>query len=139
MLLFAADLGKEAAQVGVRAGLTVLESSILGAITLVSTLLTVWAIWKLSKVQDQRVSDLEKQNDKMQELVMKMTGTFAEVSKSLDSMGEAADSSERALGELKSAVNGVVMEAVRSLRSHYRDPRWSPSGGIPAVQQPKEK
>lgn len=139
MLLFAADLGKEAAQVAVRSGLTVLESSILGAITLVSICLTVWSISKLSKVQDQRVSDLEKQNDKMQELVTKMTSTFAEVSKSLDSMGDASEESERALGELKNSINGVVMEAVRSLRSYHRDPRWTPASGMPAVQQPKEK
>lgn len=136
MLLYAPDLGKEAAQVAVRSGLTVLESSILGAITLVSICLTVWAVSKLSKVQDQRVADLEKQSEKLREVVIQMTTTFADVSKALDGMSEAADKNSQALSELKGATNGVVMEAVRNLRGHYRDPRWTPAGGIPVVQPP---
>lgn len=122
MFFYTADLGKEAAQVAVRSGLTVLESSILGAITLVSICLTVWSIVKLSKVQDLRVKDLERSNDRMELLVTKLTTTLSELSASIDKSVEETRRNERALDDLKVSVDGVVRDALTTLRAFGRSP-----------------
>ena len=66
--------------VAVRAGLTLIESSILGAITTLAVIIAAWAVWKLSKVQDARVRDLERCSERMEGLAERMAGTLREAS-----------------------------------------------------------
>jgi uncharacterized membrane protein len=114
---------KEATQVVARSGLTILESSILGAITLVALGVAAVCVWKLSKVQDQRAADMSKANERMEQLVTKMTVVFAEFNNSLNNLARAEEQGQAALATLKQSVDTVVYEAVRGGR------RYSPPQG----------
>jgi hypothetical protein len=99
--------------VGVKAGLSILESSILGAIAILAIAITGWAIFKLSHVQDLRVADQKAINDKMEKLIEKMTTAFSEINNTLGNLVTSDKDSQGVLLGLKGSLDGVIMEAIR--------------------------
>jgi hypothetical protein len=110
MLAFASE---EVVGVGVKAGLSILESSILGAIAILAIAITGWAIFKLSHVQDLRVADQKAINDKMEKLIEKMTTAFSEINNTLGNLVTSDKDSQGVLLGLKGSLDGVIMEAIR--------------------------
>lgn len=113
---------KDAVEAGVKAGLTVLESSILGAIAILAITISTWAVYKLSKVQDKRVADQVAMNDKMERLIEKMTTAFSEMNNSLYNLVQAEKDGQALMSALKTSVDGIIMEAIRRIGPSYGPP-----------------
>lgn len=114
------------AEVVARSGLTLIESGVLGAVTAGAVGLAVWAVLRASKVQDQRVQDLERMSERVEQLTIKMTSTFADTSNSINNLALA-------WRDAKATLDSVVMEAIRRSGSsrNYSPPSGTPRrGGI---------
>lgn len=73
MLLAAAFQVKDATEVGIKAGLTVLESSLLGALAILCLLIGVVGVWLSYRTQNARVADQKKMSGKLEELIREQT------------------------------------------------------------------
>lgn len=129
MFHFFLDPAREATQVAARSGLSLLESSILGAITLLSIGLAIWSVVKSFSIQDKRAQDLERYNERLSSVVTKMTETFADVSNSLDNLIQSERDGNFVLQGVKNSLDIVVLEAVRALRGNTPQSTKIPSRG----------
>lgn len=122
-LMTALQPAKGLTEVAVKGGLSLVESSILGAITVVAVGIAIFAIWKLSRVQDARVSDREKlssEKDKLlSELITlnnKMTETFSATKSSIDELRSSEREGQEVLRGVRQSLDTVVLEAVKRRR-----------------------
>ena len=113
---------EQIASTSAKAGLSILESSILGAITVLAFAIAIFAIWKLVKVQDQRVKDKESTNDKMEKLMEKFITTFSKMENALTNLTQAEKDGQALLQSMKQSQETIILEAVRG-----RSP--APGGG----------
>jgi len=129
-MLLAAWIGPaaEAVELAGKSGLSIIASSLLGAITVLSIIVTIFAVWMLNHVQNERVADqkqlserMEKASERQEKLVEKMTGTFAGVKNALDNLTQTEKDTQAFLRELKTSMDGVIRDAVR--RSSTPAPR----------------
>jgi uncharacterized membrane-anchored protein YhcB (DUF1043 family) len=111
--------GTEAAELAGKSGLSVMESSLLGAIAILSLVVAIFSVWKLNRVQNERVADqkqlserMEKASERQEKLVEKMTGTFAGVKNALDNLTQTEKDTQFVLRDLKSSMDGVIRDAV---------------------------
>lgn len=114
----------EAAELAGKSGLSVLESSLLGAIAVLSLVVAAFSVWKLNRVQNERVADQKQLNERMEKaferqesLVEKMTGTFSGVKNALDNLTQTGKDTQSLLREFKGTMDGVIRDAVRSRSS----------------------
>jgi len=105
--------GAQAADAASKAGLSVVESSLLGAIAVLSLLVAIFSVWRLNVVQNLRVEDQRKMSERMEKLTEKLTTTFSEFSNTMTNLNQTEKDGQQLLRELKSSVDSVVLEAVR--------------------------
>lgn len=103
----------EGAELAGRSGLNVLESSLLGAITVLSLLVAIFAVWKLNRVQNDRVEDQKQMSERMEKLGTQLASTFSETKNTLNNLTEAEKEGQELLQQLKSSIDNVIMAAVR--------------------------
>lgn len=108
---------RAAAEVGKAAGLSVIESSILGASAILFLLVAVVAVWRLSKVQDKRAEDAEKHSIRMEALADRMLSTISKFDKTIDKLVEA----ERASQETQRTQNDILLQMKQSQDTIIRD------------------
>jgi len=119
-VLLALQPGKVVAEQAAKGGLTVLESSLLGAIVVLCLGVAILSVWKLIKVQDARIEDRERERqgrDKIQaELIAlneRMIETFTALKASIDKLRESERDGQEMLRGVRQSLDSVVLEAVR--------------------------
>jgi hypothetical protein len=117
-LLAMAGPAAEAAELAGRSGLSVLESSLLGAIAVLCLVVAIFAVWKLNKVQNERVEDQKQMSGRMEKLAEKLVSTFSETNNALSNLTQAEKDGQALMQQLKSSIDGVIMAAVRRGSSH---------------------
>lgn len=115
---FMSGPGAEAAELAGRSGLTLLESSLLGAIAVLSLLVAIFAVWKLNRVQNERVEDQKQMSERMEKLADRLVSTFSETNSALQNLTQAEVQGQALMQQLKSSIDGVIMAAVRRGSSH---------------------
>jgi len=110
---------EEAANAASKAGLSIIESSLLGAITVLALTLAVVAIWKVLKVQDARVADVTsstKDRDQILaeiiDLNKRMIETFSSMKASIDRLCDSEQQGQEVLRGMRQAMDTVVLSAV---------------------------
>ena len=89
LFLSALMQAKDVAETGAKAGLTLIESSALGAVLVVSIVINILIIRTLIRVQDRRVDDKEKDGERNGKLNEKLVTVFSEFKNSLDNLTAA--------------------------------------------------
>lgn len=93
------------ADVAVKAGTTLIESGVLGALLIVSVLINVALGWVTIRTMNKRVEDTKRLAD----LSEKMVSTFAEVNGTLDNMEQGDKTQSAALQGLASTMNSILL------------------------------
>jgi hypothetical protein len=124
-MLLAAQV-PQAADTAKSAGLTLIESGILGTLLVFAVSVAAFAIWKLNKVQDLRVEDQKKMSERMEGLVQKLTLTFSEMNNSIVNLTSAEKEGQAVMQAMKTSMDGVIMEAVRRSGRSYGPPPNEP-------------
>lgn len=122
----------------------IVKDSVLGALLVVAVGLCVWAVLRLSSVQNKRVADqkqmnerMEKSQEKMASLIEKMTDAFTGHKAALDRLSDTEKSQTETMVHLcskmegvQSTIDSVVRDAVR------RAPRrsYTPGSGRPPTR-----
>ena len=119
-LLLLAGPAAEAAELAGKSGLNILESSLLGAIAVLSLVVAIFSVWKLNRVQNERVADqkqlsdrMEKASERQEKLVEKMTSTFSGVKNALDNLTQTEQQTQGLLRSMQQSMDGVIRDAVR--------------------------
>jgi hypothetical protein len=99
-----------------KASTSLIEYGVVGSVLVVVMAVCVWSVWKLCKTQDLRVADQQQLNAKMEGLLEKMITVFSEMKSSLEQLTKAEAEGQKVLQALKTAVDEVIKEAVRSRR-----------------------
>lgn len=107
----------QAVDTAARAGLTLIESGILGTVTVIFALAAGFALWKLNKVQDLRVSDQKDMSERMEKLVTQMTSAFGEMKNSIDNLISTDKEGQTALQSVQQSIDGVIRDAVKGRSS----------------------
>lgn len=114
---------------------SIIRETMLGAIAVGACLLAIWAIRSLKTVQDDRVSDKEKdatrqetQNDKDRLVQGEQTKAIAALAEAQREHTRALERNTTAMDANTRAVDGVVREAVSGRRA------TGISGGFPAAR-----
>ena len=129
LLASAAMQAKEVAEVGGTAGLSIIESSILGALLILSVVLNIWLVKTVIGVQDKRIDDKDTDSKRIEKLNEKLITVFSEFKNSLDNLTAAEMSGQGILQSVKQALDTVILEAVRGRGSLGRGPTSPPGGG----------
>jgi hypothetical protein len=124
-MLLAAQV-PQAADTAKSAGLTLIESGILGTLLVFAVSVAAFAVWKLNKVQDLRVEDQKKMSERMEGLVQKLTLTFSEMNNSIVNLTSAEKEGQAVMQAMKTSMDGVIMEAVRRSGRSYGPPPNEP-------------
>jgi hypothetical protein len=104
---------KEAAEAGARAGLTIVESSILGALLILSVALNIWAISILIKVQNKRVDDKERDATRLQDLNQKLITVLSGLENAVENLAKAEKEGQGVLQGVKQSLDTVILAAVQ--------------------------
>lgn len=119
------------AEVAVKAGTTLIESGVLGALLVVSLLGNVALVWLAFRAMNLRVEDTKRTSD----LSEKMVTTFAQVNGTLASLNDASKTQAVALQSLTSTMNTILMSALTrpGIISHGTPPQGNNQlpGGTP--------
>lgn len=117
-----------------KAGLSLAESSILGAATVFFCIIAGLAVYKLSLVQDRRAADAKGYSErieglllKMGELNNKMATTFASMENALTNLVQVEKDGQALLQSMKNSFDTVIRDAVVG-RGGYR---YGPSSSDP--------
>lgn len=128
MLAFAGP-GSEVVRTGVKAGLGVVESGLLGAFAVMCLVVSGVCVWQLIRVQNKRVADQKQLNDhmerareKMEGLIEKMTEAFSGHRAALDRLTEAEKAQTETLRDLASKFEGVRTTMDSVIRDAVRNP-----------------
>lgn len=123
VLLFAAMQAKEVAEAGSRAGLSIVESSILGALLILSVILNIWLVSTVIKVQNSRIADKDKDSKRIEDLNTKLITVFGEMKNSLDNLTAAETTGQGVLQSVKQSLDTVILSAVQgNLRTGHSPP-----------------
>ena len=125
LLLSATLQGKAAAEVGTSAGLSIIESSILGALLLLSVGLNIWLMKTVIDVQNKRIDDKDADSKRIEKLNGKLITVFGEMKNSLDNLTAAEISGQGILQSVKQSLDTIILAAVQAGRS------LRPGGGAP--------
>lgn len=157
MLALLVDGPAEVVTKAAETALGTIAQTALGAITIVAIGIAIWAVKKLSSVQDDRTKDAKESADKHEKLIEKMLEVQTGMARAIDAVTAAenagtAVSREQniALAQIKQTLEGTIRDAIRANRpnsSGYRDdsvrpqpaPQTSPSvqrrpGDLPPPQ-----
>ena len=112
--LSAAMQGKEAAEAGASAGLSIIESGILGALLILSVVLNIWLIRTVIGVQNLRISDKDGDSKRIEALNSKLVEIFSGVKNSLDNLTLAEKEGQGILKSVKQSLDTVILAAVQA-------------------------
>lgn len=87
-------------EVATKAGTTVIETGVLGALLILAVLAIVVLVWLLVRLQNARVEDAKKSG----EVSADMVKTFTEVNKTLEDLDEGIEEQARALQAIHSTM-----------------------------------
>ena len=113
VFLLAALQTKEAVVVGGKAGLSLIESGILGSVVVIAILVAIGAIVMLIRVQNQRVQDQKAMSTRMEKLTEKMITTFSEMKNALENLTRAEKDGQTLLQAMKISQDTLILEAIR--------------------------
>ena len=120
---------KEIVEQGGKAGLTLIESSILGAATVFFAVVAGLCVWKLSRVQDRRAADAKGHSErieglltKMGDLNNKMATTFGSMENALTNLVQVEKDGQALLQAMKNSFDTVIRDAVVGRSYSRRDP-----------------
>lgn len=117
LLLSTALQGKEVAQVSASAGLSIIESSILGALLVLSVALNIWLVKTVIGVQNERIKDKDSDSRRIEKLNEKLITVFGEMKNSLDNLTAAEVAGQGILQSVKQSLDTVILAAVQGGRS----------------------
>lgn len=119
----------DAVNQAIEPALTTLAQSVLGAITLVAVGVAIWAVKKLSSVQDARAKDAQHSADKAEDLVLKMVTVQGESQRTLDAFVQAERQAEQVsreqtvlLQQIKQQIDTTIRDAVLRGRGYTPPP-----------------
>lgn len=101
------------AKVGGKAGLSLLEYGVLGVVLLLSLVINVAAVWKLSKVQDKRVEDQNKTNERLENLNTKTLEVLGKLTAVVESVDKSSGVQTAVLQGVKSSVDTLLAQGRR--------------------------
>lgn len=113
LLASAAMQANEVAGVGGRAGLSIVESSILGALLILSVCLNIWLVSTVIKVQNARIADKDTDSRRIEKLNEKLITVFGEMKNSLDNLTAAETAGQGILQSVKQSLDTVILAAVQ--------------------------
>ena len=113
LLASAAMQAKEVAETGGKAGLSIVESSILGALLILSVVLNIWLVKTVIGVQNLRIEDKDKDSKRIEGLNAKLITVFGEMKNSLDNLTAAEMSGQGILQSVKQSLDTVILAAVQ--------------------------
>jgi uncharacterized protein HemX len=94
-----------ATEVATKASNTIIESGVLGALLIVAVLGIVVLVWLLVRVQNARVSDIQKQA----EVANRMVETFTQVKETLEELIESSKEEARALQAVQNTMQNILL------------------------------
>jgi len=118
----AAMQAKEVAGAGGQAGLSIIESSIIGALLILSVALNIWLMKTVIGVQNLRIEDKDKDSKRIEGLNEKLITVFGEMKNSLDNLTAAEMSGQGILQSVKQSLDTVILAAVQSGRNLGQGP-----------------
>jgi hypothetical protein len=101
-----------ATKVAEKAGVTLVESSVLGALLLLSVGVNLLLIRKLLQVQDKRVTDKETDNLRLTQLTLTTSETVSKVALAISALEQSDKSSANVLQALKSNLDMLLAQAM---------------------------
>lgn len=128
LLASAAMQAQEITEVGGKAGLSIIESSILGALLILSVVLNIWLVATIIKVQNLRIEDKDKDSKRIEDLNSKLITVFGEMKNSLDNLTASETTGQSLLQSVKQSLDTVILAAVQG-GSNLRSRSASPPGG----------
>jgi hypothetical protein len=128
LLAFAAMQAKEVAESGGKAGLSIVESSILGALLILSVCLNIWLVSTVIKVQNARIADKDKDSKRIEDLNGKLITVFGEMKNSLDNLTAAETTGQGILQSVKQSLDTVILAAVQGTLRPGASPTPRPGG-----------
>jgi hypothetical protein len=147
VLAFLADGPGEVVAKGADAALGTLAQSVLGAITIVSVAVAIWAVKKLSSVQDERTKDAKEAADKLEKTIERMLDVQGGVTRAIDAVTQSTRAGEQvdreqsiALAQIKQTLETTIRDAIRysrgrddaSIRPSQGGPPQPPSPSLPS-------
>lgn len=120
--LLSAAQAAEATETGVRAGLSVIESGVLGALLVLSVGLNVWVIATLIKLQNSRIDDKTSDSKRIESLNEKLITAFSGMKNSLDNVNETSKAAASGLQAVKNSIDNVILLAVQGRASQLHNP-----------------
>lgn len=94
------------------AGLSLIETGVLGALLVFSVCLNAWCIYQLNKVQNLRVDDKEKDGERLYALNEKLITAFSGMKGSLDRVSESTHAVSSGLQAVQNSIDTVITLAV---------------------------
>lgn len=128
LLASAALQGKEAAEAGGQAALTLVEAGILGALLVLSVALNIWLVKTVINVQNLRIADKDTDSKRIEGLNEKLITVFGEMKNSLDNLTAAEMSGQGILQSVKQSLDTVILAAVQGGRTLVRGAGPRPGG-----------
>lgn len=95
-------------EVATKAGLTLIESGVLGTLLVVSVLANVALVWLLVRVMNKRVED----SRKIADVTEKMVATFGEVKNTLDNLDDGSNTQAAALQALNATMQTLLLSTL---------------------------
>jgi DNA topoisomerase IA len=124
------DTAKSAVETGAKAGLTLVESSVLGATAVFFAAVAAVLLWRLLAAQDMRTAEAKASGAQMLEmtvrlegLITKMSTTFSSMENTLNNLTQAEKDGQAVLQAMKQSIDNVIRDAVVS---RHRYPSESP-------------
>lgn len=113
-------------KVGERAGMSLVEYGIVGTVLLISVGMNLLLVFKLMKVQDKRVEDKEKDNERLERLTTNTTEVLAKVSAAVTGFERSDRDGAAILQGVKNSLDTIVMQAVMRGMTPQGMPRVRP-------------
>lgn len=110
-----------AAEVATKASNTIIESGVLGALLIVAVLGIIVLVWLLVRVQNARVSDIQKQA----EVANRMVETFTRVNETLEELIEGSKEEAKALQAVQGTMQNILLLS-----------KLAPTGMLPPAMPP---
>jgi len=76
-------------------------------------LVCIFAVWKLNRVQNERVEDQKQMSERMETLSTQLTSTFSETNNALNNLTAAEKEGQALMRDLKSSIDNVILAAVK--------------------------
>ena len=94
---------------GVKAGLSIVESSLLGAFAVLCMTLAVFCVWLTFRTQNARISDQKALSEKLEALIEKQADFNTKTTVAIEKLNESERQQVTLLTELKMVMSNISM------------------------------